>query len=152
MGMRIGALMRNASLRFICKDVHLRIERNDTVFTRCYGRNAPIRIPIAHHDGNYFASDDVLDRLEDEDRVAFRYCTAEGKISEAANPNGSLRHIAGIYNESLNVLWLMPQPERLASHHSLRSRLQQQAIRDICAHSPELAAYRLLDALFGEKP
>jgi len=112
-GLLPGALMRNASLRFICRDVHLRIERNDTAFARCYDRNSPIRVPIAHHDGNYFASEDVLDELEDRQRVAFRYCSDDGTVIDAANPNGSQRNIAGIYNETFTVLGLMPHPERL---------------------------------------
>jgi phosphoribosylformylglycinamidine synthase len=113
-GLLPGVLIRNASLRFICRDVWLRVERNDTVFVQRYEKNQVIRIPIAHADGNYFADDETLDRLEGENRIAFRYCDAGGQLSDDANPNGSQRSIAGIYNETGTVLGLMPHPERLA--------------------------------------
>lgn len=113
-GLLPGALMRNRDLRFICKDVFLKAETADSPFTALYPPKGTIRIPIAHHDGNYFADADTLDRLEDEDRVAFRYCHADGTVNEAANPNGSQRNIAGILNARRNVLGLMPHPERLA--------------------------------------
>ncbi|MHA1570703.1 MAG: phosphoribosylformylglycinamidine synthase subunit PurQ [Alphaproteobacteria bacterium] len=113
-GLLPGVLMRNASLKFICKDVWLKIERNDTDFVRGYEKDDVIRIPIAHHDGNYFADEDTLDRLEGENRIAFRYCTSAGETGGDANPNGSRRSIAGLYNETDTVLGLMPHPERLA--------------------------------------
>jgi phosphoribosylformylglycinamidine synthase I len=113
-GLLPGVLMRNASLKFICKDVHLRVERNDTSFAGRYERGQVIRLPIAHKDGSYFADKNTLDRLEGEGRIAFRYCNAEGQLTEAANPNGSQRSIAGVYNETGTVLGLMPHPERLA--------------------------------------
>jgi len=113
-GLLPGALMRNASLRFICRDVQLRVERNDTAFTQHYESNQVLRIPVAHADGNYFADEDTLDRLEGENRIAFRYCDKDGELTAQANPNGSLRNIAGVYNESGSVLGLMPHPERLA--------------------------------------
>ena len=113
-GLLPGVLMRNASLKFICKDVLLKVMRNDTDFARRYAQGQVIRIPIAHHDGNYFADEDTLDRLEGENRVAFRYCDALGDPNRDANPNGSRRNIAGIYNETGTVLGLMPHPERLA--------------------------------------
>ncbi len=113
-GLLPGVLMRNASLKFICKDVLLKVMRNDTDFVRRYAQGQVIRIPIAHHDGNYFADEDTLDRLEGEGRVAFRYCDASGEPNRDANPNGSRRNIAGIYNETGTVLGLMPHPERLA--------------------------------------
>ena len=112
-GLLPGALMRNAGLKFICKDVHLSVERNDTVFTRKYPTGKPIRIPIAHHDGNYFADDDTLARLEGEGRVAFRYVSKDGAPNDNANPNGSRSNIAGIYSDDLRVLGMMPHPERL---------------------------------------
>ncbi|MEP0070875.1 phosphoribosylformylglycinamidine synthase subunit PurQ [Pyruvatibacter sp.] len=112
-GLLPGALMRNADLKFLCKDVHLSVERNDTAFTRKYPTSKPIRIPIAHHDGNYFADDETLARLEGEGRVAFRYVTKDGAPSDAANPNGSRGSIAGIYSDDLRVLGMMPHPERL---------------------------------------
>ncbi len=113
-GLLPGVLMRNASLKYICRDILLRVERNDTAFTSQYAKSQVIRIPIAHHDGNFYADDDTLDELEDNDRVAFRYCEADGAITPEANPNGSARNIAGIYNARGNVLGLMPHPERLA--------------------------------------
>jgi phosphoribosylformylglycinamidine synthase len=109
-----GVLMRNRSLRFICKDVHLKVERSDTIYTGAYKTGEVIRIPVAHKDGNYFADDETLARLEDQGRVAFRYCDAEGDTGPAANPNGSQANIAGLFNEAGNVLGLMPHPERLA--------------------------------------
>ena len=112
-GLLPGVLMRNATLRFICKDVRLKVERNDTIFTRQYAKGEVVRFPIAHKDGSYFADEDTLDRLEGENRVAFRYCEASGAVTEAANPNGSRRNIAGIYNETGTVLGMMPHPERL---------------------------------------
>jgi phosphoribosylformylglycinamidine synthase I len=113
-GLLPGVLMRNASLKFICKDVLLKVMRNDTDFARRYAQSQVIRIPIAHHDGNYFADEDTLDRLEGEGRVAFCYCNALGDPNRDANPNGSRRNIAGLYNEAGTVLGLMPHPERLA--------------------------------------
>jgi phosphoribosylformylglycinamidine synthase len=113
-GLLPGVLMRNASLRFICKDVHLKVERNDTLFTRGYAKGEIVRFPIAHKDGCYFADAETLSRLEGEGRVAFRYCEATGEITPRSNPNGSVNNIAGIYNEALNVLGMMPHPERLA--------------------------------------
>lgn len=113
-GLLPGALMRNASLKFVCRDVWLRIERNDTVFASRYTRNGIIRIPVAHHDGNYFADPETLRVLHDENRVAFRYCDETGALSTDANPNGSVDNIAGVYNGKLNVLGMMPHPERLA--------------------------------------
>ena len=106
--------MANAGLKFICRDVHLRIEVTDSVFTGRYARGQVIRLPIAHHDGNYFADADTLERLRDEDRVVVRYCSAEGALDATANPNGSLDNIAGILNHERNVLGLMPHPERMA--------------------------------------
>lgn len=113
-GLLPGALMRNASLKFVCKDVLLRVERDDTAFSEHYEKGQVIRIPVAHHDGNYFADTETLDRLEGDNRIAFRYCDKDGNPAEDANPNGSQRNIAGIYNETGRVLGLMPHPERLA--------------------------------------
>jgi len=113
-GLLPGVLMRNVTLRFICKDVLLKVERNDTAYARQYKVGEVVRFPIAHKDGSYFADDATLDRLEGENRVAFRYCDASGAVTPDANPNGSRRNIAGIYNETGTVLGLMPHPERLA--------------------------------------
>ena len=109
-----GVLMRNVSLKFICKDVHLRVERADTSFTSRYRKGEVVKFAIAHKDGSYFADDETLARLEGEGNIAFRYATPGGEISAEANPNGSRNNIAGIYNETRTVLGLMPHPERLA--------------------------------------
>ena len=109
-----GALLRNAGLRFVCKDVFLRVEDDRSPFTAGYRAGQVVRMPIAHNEGNYFTDDDTLARLRDEGRVAFRYCGAEGTVDDAANPNGSLDNIAVILNERGNVLGMMPHPERLA--------------------------------------
>jgi phosphoribosylformylglycinamidine synthase len=114
-GLLPGVLMRNTTLKFICKDVLLRVERNDTAYTRRYAKGEVVRFAIAHKDGSYYADKSTLDRLEGEGRVAFRYCDARGEATEDANPNGSRRSIAGIYNETGTVLGLMPHPERLAN-------------------------------------
>ncbi len=113
-GLLPGVLMPNAGLKFICKDVSLRVESALSPFTTGYRRGQVIRIPIAHRDGNYFADEDSLKRLEDAGRIAFRYCDEEGEATDAANPNGSRNNIAGIFNEGRTVLGMMPHPERLA--------------------------------------
>jgi phosphoribosylformylglycinamidine synthase len=113
-GLLPGVLMANAGLKFVCRDVHVRVERADSVFTNGYRAGQVIRIPIAHHAGNYFADDETLARIEGEGRVAFRYCSADGAVDAAANPNGSRNNIAGVTDGRGNVLGLMPHPERLA--------------------------------------
>ena len=110
-GLLPGALLPNRSLRFICRDVDLRVENNQTIFTCGYSAGQTIRVPVAHHDGGYIADPDTLDRLEQRGLVAFRYCGASGELSEADNFNGSARAIAGIFNDSRTVLGLMPHPE-----------------------------------------
>ncbi len=112
-GLLPGALMRNESLKFICKDVNLRVENNDTPFTNAYKKDQIITIPVAHHDGNYFADDDTLKALEEEGRVAFRYVYDKGQPTKEANPNGSRNNIAGIISRRKNILGMMPHPERL---------------------------------------
>ncbi len=112
-GLLPGALLRNASLRFLSMDCHLRVERADTVFTNRFQQGQVFRSVLAHGDGNYFADDDTLDRLEGENRVAFRYATRTGEVVAAANLNGSARAIAGVYSQNLRVLGLMPHPEDL---------------------------------------
>jgi phosphoribosylformylglycinamidine synthase len=112
-GLLPGALLRNASLRFLSMDTFLRVERADTVFTRQYQRGEVFRAPMAHGDGNYFADDATLDRLEGEGLVALRYATPTGEITAAANRNGSARNIAGILSDNLRILGLMPHPEDL---------------------------------------
>ena len=112
-GLLPGVLMRNASLKFICKEVDLRVERSDTLFTGAYETGELVRFAIANKDGSYFADKATLDRLEGDGRIAFRYCDPAGQITEDAKPNGSRHNIAGIYNESATVLGLMPHPERM---------------------------------------
>jgi phosphoribosylformylglycinamidine synthase I len=106
-----GVLLTNKTLKFHCKDVHLRVEASRSIFTSGYAAGQVIRVPVAHHDGNYFADTVTLDRLEEKGLVAFRYCTPQGELSDASNHNGSARHIAGIFNDSKTVLGLMPHPE-----------------------------------------
>ena len=113
-GLLPGALMRNAALKYVCRDVHLKVATSDTVFTSQYTTDQLIRVPIAHHDGNYFADKRTLQELEDTGRVAFHYCDETGAVTDAANPNGSQLGIAGIYNKDKTVLGMMPHPERLA--------------------------------------
>lgn len=114
-GLLPGALLRNAHLQFVSAVVQLRVENADTIFTNLYERGELLRIPIAHGDGRFVATEDVLDELEGESRVIFRYADANGNISADANPNGSERNIAGIINEGGNVLGMMPHPERACS-------------------------------------
>lgn len=112
-GLLPGVLMRNAGLKFVCRMQHLRVERNDTDYTRHYATHQAIKVAIAHGEGNYEADEETIARLEGEGRVAFRYCDAQGVVGGAANPNGSTNDIAGIYSENFRVLGLMPHPENL---------------------------------------
>lgn len=111
-GLLPGALVHNASLLFAGKDVRLRVERADTLFTSDYEPGQILRMPIAHGEGNYEVDQATLERLEAEGHVVFRYVDAEGEATDAANPNGSWHNIAGIINEDGNVLGMMPHPER----------------------------------------
>ncbi|MCH7530970.1 MAG: phosphoribosylformylglycinamidine synthase subunit PurQ [Gemmatimonadetes bacterium] len=111
-GLLPGALVRNASLLFAGKDVRIRVERADTLFTSDYQPGQILRVPIAHGEGNYEADEATLERLEGEGHVVFRYVDVEGEATDAANPNGSWHNIAGIINENGNVLGMMPHPER----------------------------------------
>ncbi|MGD1879601.1 MAG: phosphoribosylformylglycinamidine synthase subunit PurQ [Kiloniellaceae bacterium] len=113
-GLVPGVLMRNADLRFVCRDVTIKVESSQSLFTAKYEQGKAIRIPVAHHDGNYFADDDTLATMEDRGQIAFRYCDPDGSVTPGSNPNGSQRNIAGVYNETKTVLGLMPHPERLA--------------------------------------
>ncbi|MGL4729945.1 MAG: phosphoribosylformylglycinamidine synthase subunit PurQ [Bosea sp. (in: a-proteobacteria)] len=112
-GLLPGVLMRNAGLRFVCRRQHLKVERADTPFTSHYAKGQAIDVCIAHGEGNYACDGETLTRLEGEGLVAFRYCDASGKVGGAANPNGSLNDIAGIYSPNLRVLGMMPHPENL---------------------------------------
>jgi len=104
-GLLPGTLMRNKNLKFICKSVELKVENNNSEFTKSYSKGQKINVPVAHHDGNFFANDDIVKSIEDNEQVAFRY---------TKNPNGSLNDIAGIFSENKRVLGMMPHPERAA--------------------------------------
>ena len=111
-GLLPGAMLRNSSLRFICRFIHLRVENTKNPFTRKLSKNQVLKIPIAHGEGNYFADDATLAELEKNGQILVRYCDPEGQVTEEANPNGSLGNIAGITNRAGNVFGLMPHPER----------------------------------------
>jgi phosphoribosylformylglycinamidine synthase I len=111
-GLLPGALMRNANQRYICRQLHLRTETNNSPFTHGLSRGQVLRMPIGHMEGNYFCDAATLDTLKRDDRIAFRYATAAGEITAEANPNGSLENIAGILSEGRNVLGMMPHPDR----------------------------------------
>lgn len=111
-GLLPGQLARNRSLGFVCRDVHLRVERVAAPFTSRLKVGAVLRLPVAHGEGAYYADDETLDRLEGEGLVAFRYCTTDGDVVESSNVNGAARSIAGIVNDRGNVLGMMPHPER----------------------------------------
>jgi phosphoribosylformylglycinamidine synthase subunit PurQ / glutaminase len=111
-GLLPGALMRNASLRFVCRDTYIKVENAATVFTRATEPGQVLRIPVAHGEGNYVADMEDVAKLEGDGRVVFRYCEADGRVTPEANPNGSANNIAGIINEQGNVLGMMPHPER----------------------------------------
>jgi phosphoribosylformylglycinamidine synthase len=110
-GMLPGALLRNKTLNFICRDVHLRVETSQTIFTCGYEAGQAIRVPVAHGEGNYTADPATLDRLEGEGLVAFRYCSPSGELTDEDNVNGSARFIAGVFNDTRTVLGMMPHPE-----------------------------------------
>ena len=110
-GLLPGVLVRNARLRFVCREVLLRVERADTAYTKAYRKGDLIRIPVAHGEGNYTADEDTIKQLESEGRVAFRYARSDGRIDETDGPNGSINGIAGIYSDKFNVLGMMPHPE-----------------------------------------
>jgi len=112
-GLLPGVLMRNRSLKFICQNVYVKVENNQTMFTNTYQKNQILNIPIAHADGNYFADKDAIKRLEDNNQIIFRYSTQDGRITENINPNGSVNNIAAIINEKGNVFGAMPHPERV---------------------------------------
>jgi phosphoribosylformylglycinamidine synthase len=110
-GLLPGVLLRNAALKFVCRNINLKVETSQTIFTGGYEQGQVLSVPVAHHDGNYFADPATLDKLEQSGRVAFRYCEPDGAVTPTGNPNGSARNIAGIFNETKTVLGLMPHPE-----------------------------------------
>ena len=111
-GLLPGVLLKNISLNFVCKDVYLSVENDDSNFTRGIEDRNVLKIPIAHGEGNYFADDNTLNELKDNNQIVFKYCSDKGKITEDDNPNGSVENIAGIINKNGNVLGMMPHPER----------------------------------------
>ena len=111
-GLIPGAMLRNRSVKFVCAQVHIRIEQTDTPFTCAGQKGQVLQMPIAHGEGNYFAAPDVIATLEANRQVIFRYATAHGDVTDEANPNGSIAGIAGLCNEARNVVGLMPHPER----------------------------------------
>ncbi len=111
-GLLPGAVRVNRGLRYVCRDVFMRVENTETAFTRLYERGSVVRMPIGHMEGNYTAPPETLDALEREARVAFRYCDADGRVTDDANPNGAAANIAGITNREGNVVGLMPHPDR----------------------------------------
>ena len=111
-GLLPGALMRNASQNYICKQTYLRTETADSPFTHGLSKGQVLKMPIGHMEGNYFCDAETLTTLNQQDRIAFRYVTADGEITAAANPNGSLENIAGVLSEGRNVLGMMPHPDR----------------------------------------
>ncbi len=111
-GLLPGAMLKNRSLRFVCKDVIVSVDRNDTPFTRTARTGGRLTLPIAHGEGNYVADDEALGRLRGNGQIVFRYCNARGEVTDDANPNGSVENIAGICNVGRNVLGMMPHPER----------------------------------------
>jgi phosphoribosylformylglycinamidine synthase I len=116
-GLLDGALLHNDNQKFICKNVYLKPATDATAITKGLDANKSYKIPIAHGEGRYFASDEVIDRLEKNNQILFRYCSAEGEVSAQTNPNGSRENIAGICNENRNVFGMMPHPERAADEN-----------------------------------
>lgn len=113
-GLLEGTLMHNNNQKFICDNVYLRTETTNTLVTRALGEGEVIKIPIAHGEGKYFAPEKTLEQMKSNDQILFRYCTADGEVTEVANPNGALENIAGVCNANRNVFGMMPHPERAA--------------------------------------
>jgi phosphoribosylformylglycinamidine synthase I len=111
-GLLPGVMIKNESLNFVCKDIYLKIENKETVYTKgIHGKNA-LKIPVAHGEGNYFTDENTLKELEENNQIVFKYCTSDGSITHESNPNGSIMNIAGIINKNGNVMGMMPHPER----------------------------------------
>src|SRR5699024_8722370 len=111
-GLLPGAMLHNEKLRFVCKQIHLRCETSESIFTQDIPKGKVLQVPVAHGEGNYFTDSDTLKKIQDNDQILFRYCDAAGQLSPEANVNGSIDHIAGICNKQRNVLGMMPHPER----------------------------------------
>lgn len=115
-GLIKGSLIKNSRQKFICRTVPVKVVNSNSKFTKNYQKDQILMIPIANNDGNYFASDDIIKELQDNDLIAFQYCDKFGNITDESNPNGSLNNIAGILNKDKNVLGIMPHPERAIGH------------------------------------
>ena len=111
-GLLPGTLIKNDCLSFLCKTVSIRVENNETNFSKKYQKNEIINIPIAHNEGNFFANEDTLKKIKDSNQIVFKYCNQNGEVNNETNPNGSIENIAGITNKQGNVLGMMPHPER----------------------------------------
>lgn len=111
-GLLPGTLLRNQNLNFVCKDIHLKVENNNNIFSKDIDKSKTLRIPVAHGEGNYFADDITIKNLEENDQIVFRYTDEDGNITKESNPNGAINNIAGICNQNRNVLGMMPHPER----------------------------------------
>ena len=112
-GLLPGVLLRNKKLKFLSKNVFLKVMNTDNRFCSNYKSKDIIKLPIAHNEGNFFANDSLIKKLEDRNLIAFKYCDSQGKVEKISNPNGSLNNIAGILNDKKNILGMMPHPERL---------------------------------------
>jgi phosphoribosylformylglycinamidine synthase I len=137
-GLLPGVLLRNDSLKFVCKYVNLRVENAGTHFTSRCRKGEVLEIPIAHGDGNYFTDGETLKRLEDKDQIVFRYCDRSGTVTDGANPNGSISNIAGIINEQGNVMGMMPHPERASDpvlHHTDGRKVFDSIVESLVNHS-----------------
>jgi phosphoribosylformylglycinamidine synthase len=142
-GLLPGALIRNSGLTFICDDVQIRVENNATRFTSLCNAGEVLSIPIAHGEGNYVADPETLRRMNERGQILFRYCSSDGTVDGPANPNGSVENIAGIVNESGNVMGMMPHPERAADPVLRRtdgSKIFRSIIRQFLTHEQEHAS------------
>ncbi len=140
-GLLPGVLLRNASLKFVCRYVSLRVENAATIFTGRYAPHEVIAVPVAHGEGNYFADDATLEELEGRGGVVFRYCTPGGEITPGANPNGSVGNIAGIINAAGNVMGMMPHPERASDPVLRHTDGQRVFLSMLDAFLPRVAGY-----------
>lgn len=135
-GLLPGTLLRNRDLRFICDFTHVRVEKEGGAYANSYKTGQVLYLPIAHGEGNYFCSPEDLVMLQKEERILFRYCTEKGELSDKANPNGALDHIAGITNREGNILGMMPHPER-ASEELLGSADGRKLFRSLSVYMAE---------------
>ena len=147
-GLLPGAMLRNRDLKFHCEHVHIRVEQTDTPFTGACRRGQVLRIPIAHGEGNYFADPEVIARLEANRQIVFRYTDAAGVVTDAANPNGAAAGIAGLCNETRNVVGLMPHPERACESMlgSTDGRVIFESVVESLARGTNLAAASVTNA------